>query len=179
VNAQLEKNNFLFIPNFISSERAKFLENEFFELEKTNRYVVDDQAPNSPAIYNFKPFLELLCEKTPQVSSLIKETVLPTYSYARIYKNNEILENHVDRQACEISLSVHLGSDAEWDITIQKPNEEKIDLNLKPGDAVLYLGCTAFHGREKPYTGQNYCQLFLHYVRSRGPNAWTYFDKKL
>ena len=89
MNQALEQNNFLLVPNFISQERAQVLSQEFFILERDNGCVKDDQAPNSPAIYNFKPFLELLCQKTNEVTNLIEEQVLPTYTYARIYKNGE------------------------------------------------------------------------------------------
>ena len=178
MNAQLEQNNFLFVPNFISQERAQVLSQEFFILEHDNKCTKDNQAPNSPAIYNFKPFLELLCQKTNKVTNLIEEQVLPTYSFARIYKNGAVLNRHRDRHACEISLTVHLGGDSPWDISIQKPNGEEVDLTLNTGDAMLYFGCTADHWRSTPFTGQNYSQVFLHYVRSNGPNAWAYFDKK-
>lgn len=176
MNAQLEQNNFLFIPNFISQDQAQLLQKEFNQLEQTGKYVKDEQAPNSPAIYNFKPFLELLCQKVNDVSALIEEQVLPTYTYARIYKNGEVLTRHRDRPACEISLTVHLGGDAEWPIFINKPSGEEVPFKLNPGDAVIYLGCIAEHWREK-FTGQYYSQVFLHYVRSNGSNAWAYFDK--
>jgi len=178
VNAQLEKNNFLFVPNFISQEQANFLQQEFYKLEVSGQYTKDKQAPNSPAVYNFKPFLELLCQKTNEVTNLIEESVLPTYTYARIYKNGEVLERHRDRPACEISLTMNIGGDAAWNIGIQKPNGEEINLNLNQGDAMLYLGCVADHWRNTPFSGQNYSQIFLHYVRSNGPCAWAYFDKK-
>ena len=178
MNEQLEQNNFLFIPNFISQENAQALNREFFILERDNKCTKDTQAPNSPAIYNFKSFLELLCQKTNEVSNLIEEQVLPTYTYARIYKNGETLARHRDRPACEISLTLHLGGDIAWDIGIQKPSGEEVNLNLNVGDAMLYLGCKADHWRSTPFSGQNYSQIFLHYVCSNGPNAWAYFDKK-
>jgi alkylated DNA repair dioxygenase AlkB len=178
VNTQIEQNNFLYVPSFISQERAQFLQQEFYKLEASGQYSKDPQAPNSPAIYNFKPFLELLCEKINEVGKLIGESVFPTYTYARIYKNGEVLVRHRDRPACEISLTLHIGGDAAWDIGIQKANGEEVTLDLKQGDAMLYLGCNADHWRDKPFTGQNYSQVFLHYVRSNGPNAWAYFDKK-
>ena len=178
MNAQLEQNNFLFVPNFISQEQAQVLQKQFYELEVSGQYSKDHQAPNSPAIYNFKPFLELLCQKINHVSTLIEEPVLPTYTYARIYKNGEILARHRDRPACEISLTVHIGGDADWDISIQKPSGDEVVLDLKQGDAMLYLGCVADHWRDTPFSGQNYSQVFLHYVRSNGPCAWAYFDKK-
>ena len=178
MNQALEQNNFLFVPNFISQERAQALQKQFKELEENGKYTKDHQAPNSPAIYNFKPFLELLCEKTNEVANLIEEQVLPTYTYARIYKNGEVLARHRDRPACEISLTLHIGGDVDWSMGIQKPSGEEVDLNLQQGDAMLYLGCTADHWRSTPFSGQNYSQVFLHYVRSNGPCAWAYFDKK-
>lgn len=178
MNAQLEQNNFLFVPNFISQEHAQALSQKFFILERNNQCIKDEQAPNSPAIYNFKPFLELLCQKTNEVTNLVEEQVLPTYTYARIYKNGEVLNRHRDRPACEISLTLNIGGDAPWDIGIQKPSGEEITLDLKQGDAMLYLGCTADHWRSTPFSGQNYSQVFLHYVRSNGPNAWAYFDRR-
>jgi len=178
VKQELEQNNFLFVPNFINMEHAQLLQKYFSELEESGRYIKDDQAPNSPAVYNFKPFLELLCQKINEVSSLIEEAVLPTYTYARIYKNGEVLNRHRDRPACEISLTIHIGGDAAWDIGIQKPSGEELSLDLKQGDAMLYLGCVADHWRDTPFSGQNYSQVFLHYVRSNGPNAWAYFDKR-
>jgi len=178
VNQELEQNNFLFVPNFISQERAQTLNQNFFILERDNGCVKDHQARHSSAIYNFKPFLELLCQKVNDVSALIEEQVLPTYTYARIYKNGETLARHRDRPACEISLTLHIGGDVDWSIGIQKPSGEEVDLNLQQGDAMLYLGCTADHWRSTSFSGQNYSQVFLHYVRSNGPCAWAYFDKK-
>ena len=119
----------------------------------------------------------ILCEKTNEVSRLMGEKVLPTYSYARVYKNGAILEPHVDRKACEISITVNLDADKIWPIWILTPTKEKRCVQLNPGDAMLYLGCAAPHWREE-FTGQWCSQVFLHYVRSRGPYNNVYFDKK-
>lgn len=177
MNKNLADNNYLVIPGFVNPEEAETLLQKFYVLEREGGWEKDPQAPNSPAIYNFKPFLELLCQKVGEVSTLIEEVVLPTYTYARIYKNSEILSRHRDRPACEISLTLHLGGDTQWPIFIQKPNGEEVSVQLKPGDAMLYLGCVADHWREQ-FTGTNYGQVFLHYVRSNGPCAWAYFDKR-
>ena len=57
----------------------------------------DNQVPQSESVYNYLPFLEILCQKCPEVSIAIGETVLPTYTYARVYKNGATLEGHTDR----------------------------------------------------------------------------------
>jgi hypothetical protein len=176
MNQTLVDNNYLVVPGFINLARAESLLQDFYILEREGGWKKDPQAPNSPAVYNFKSFLELLCEKTPEVSSLIQETVLPTYCYARIYKNLEALRRHRDRGACEISITLNLGGDAEWPIYIQKPDGSEVSIILKPGDAMLYLGCVADHWRET-FTGSNYGQVFLHYVRSNGPCLKYYFDR--
>jgi len=180
VRQELEQNNFLFVPNFISLERAQVL-NSWLLAEKNAGRLVDDPRSNyglfGKAYQDAMPFLELLCEKRNEVSNLIEESVIPTYSFCMVYGPESQLIRHLDRPACEISLTVHLGGDADWPIFIKKPSGEEVPFKLNPGDAVIYLGCTAEHWREK-FTGQYYSQVFLHYVRSHGLSAWTYFDKR-
>jgi len=38
------------------------------------------------------------------------------------------------------------------------------------------LGCVGNHGRKGNYDGDHYIQIFLHYVRSRGPMEWCMGD---
>lgn len=177
MNQQLLNDSYLVIPNFISDERARHLANDFRQFADDKELPGDHQAPNSHAVYNHISFLELLCEKTPEVSRLIEETVLPTYSYARVYGSGSTLEKHIDRPACEISLTLHLDGDKSWPIWIETPDNEKKFVDLNPGDAMLYLGTIAPHWREE-YTGNYYSQVFLHYVQSRGDCSFAYFDNR-
>lgn len=176
MNKHLERDNFIYISSFITPERAYELQKEFKIFAQETKRTGDGQIKESNSAYNYVGFLELLCEKTPEVSKFLGETVLPTYSYARVYHHNAELTKHVDRDACEISLTVHLGGDSEWPIFIKKPNGEEVSLNLKSGDAMMYLGCEAEHWREQ-FKGSEYVQVFLHYVRSRGDKSYAYFDK--
>ena len=176
MNQKLLENNYLVLPNFISKEKSTNLSFEFLKYCKDNNLTGDPQAPNSYSYCNYLPFLELLCEKTPEVSFIIGETVLPTYTYSRVYKNGSELTRHTDRDACEISLTLHLDGDSTWPIWIQTPSGEQRCVELNPGDAMVYLGRIAPHWREV-YGGEYYTQVFLHYVRSRGDCAYTYFDK--
>lgn len=177
MNNGLTENNYIYIPNFISEAAAKVMASNFKSHCRENEVQGDNQAPNSSAEYNFIDFLEMLCDKVPTVSTIIGETVLPTYSYARVYKDGSVLERHRDRDACEISLTVHLDGDEDWPIYIETPDGNEVELILKPGDAMLYLGCVADHWRNQ-FLGKEYVQVFLHYVRSRGDKAYTYFDKQ-
>lgn len=176
MNKKLIENNYVVLPDFISKERSSNLSFEFLKHCKDNSLGGDEQAPNSFSEYNYTSFLELLCEKTPEVSSVIGESVLPTYAYSRVYKNGSELIRHTDRDACEISLTLHLHGDSNWPIWIETPAGEQRCVELNPGDAMVYLGKIAPHWRER-YEGEYYTQVFLHYVRSRGDCAYAYFDK--
>lgn len=176
MNQKLLTNNYLIIPNFINSHRARELGSDFKIYSESKNNGGDSQAPNSQSDYNYISFLELLCEKTQQVSSILEETVLPTYSYSRVYYNGSVLNRHKDRDACEISLTLHLNGDKSWPISIQTPSGEEKSVILEPGDAMMYLGRIAEHWRDA-YDGDYYTQVFLHYVRSRGDCSYAYFDK--
>ena len=110
---ELWSNNYTVIPGFLDSCSATELSDEFREFTRRQNTKGDNQVPESSAVYNYLPFLEMLCQKCPEVSIAIGETVLPTYTYARVYKNGATLEGHTDRDACEISLTVHLGGDED------------------------------------------------------------------
>lgn len=172
---KLNENNYVIIRQFIPRTRAIQLSSEFKTSCENLNVNGDRQVPNSYAVYNYISFLEILCEKTNEVSSIIEEPVLPTYAYSRIYFHDSSLSPHIDRGACEISVTIHLNGDFEWPIFIKTPTNEHHSVLLHPGDAMIYLGTIAQHWRET-FHGTFYSQLFLHYVKSRGKYADLYFD---
>ena len=176
MNKELLKNNYLILPGFIPIEEAKRVAVEFEEEDKIYMFSDDDQVPGSPARYNLVGALEILCDKTPDVSKAIGEYVLPTYCYGRIYKKGATLKKHMDRPACEISLTLNLDQDTSWPISVETSEYESVPVDLNPGDAMMYLGTTALHWRDE-FLGERYIQYFLHYVRSRGVCQSEYFDK--
>ena len=173
---EIIQNNYLRVPGFISQDEATSLAKEFKEHCAKFNVQGDQQAPNSQSVYDFLPFLHLLVDKIPEVNQLLGEKVLPTYAYARVYKQSSELLRHRDRPACEISFTINLSKDYEWPIYFQRPDGSETSVELNPGDAVLYLGCQADHWRNE-FKGQEYTQLFMHYVRAHGSKAWAYFDK--
>ena len=176
---QLLDNNYLVIDNFITEEKAKELFTKFKNdaIADPVAFKADEMCPNSLAVYNYRGFIELLIEKIPFMSEVLEEPIFPTYSYARVYANQEVLAKHKDRHACEISVTLHLDSDGtEWPIWFTKPNGEQVAYSLKSGQAVIYLGMISEHWRDA-FQGQEYGQVFLHYVRGRGENWVCYFDK--
>ena len=174
---EIIQNGYLYVPNFITRDESVKLSKEFKEHCSKFNLQGDPQAQNSHSMYNFMPFLRLLVGRVSQVSEVLGEEVLPTYTYARVYKDNSELLKHRDRPACEISLTLNLSKDTDWPIHFQRPDNSETSIELESGDAVMYLGCQADHWREK-FNGQECVQLFLHYVRSHGSKSWAYFDKQ-
>ena len=176
---QLLDNNYVVIDNFISEEKAKELHSYFKEeaVKNPQAFSYDPQCPKSLAMYDFRWFVELLIDKVPFMSEVLEEPMFPTYSYARIYANGEVLKKHTDRHACEVSVTLHLDGDGtDWPIWFTKPDGEQVSYSLKSGQAVIYLGMISEHWRDE-FQGQEYGQVFLHYVRGRGENWVCYFDK--
>ena len=64
MNKQLEQDNYLLIDNFISPERASELFNTYKSHVEQYPHLFDkdSQCPLSYAMYNFRDFLNLLCE---------------------------------------------------------------------------------------------------------------------
>jgi hypothetical protein len=176
---ELIDNNYVFIDNFISVEEADKLYKGLLAYAKMfpDKFEYDLQCPLSKAIYNYRWFVDLLTNKTAFMSDAVGESVIPTYCYSRIYANGDVLVPHTDREACEISITVHLGNDGTpWPISFTKPNGEVVTKELKPGQGVIYLGCISTHWRDK-YEGNEYGQVFMHYVLSSGRNWVQYFDR--
>ena len=119
--------------------------------------------------------------------------LVPTYSYARVYQHGAELKRHKDRPSCEISTTLNLGGDP-WPIYIDPTGENNVideyksihkpgahigvEVNLKPGDMLIYSGCELEHWR-KPFEGDLCGQVFLHYNHADGRFAKTnLYDKR-
>ena len=101
-------------------------------------------------------------------------SLVPTYSYARIYRTGSVLKRHKDRPACEISCTLNLGGDM-WPIFVE-PSGEKgksgVKAELNPGDLLIYKGEFVEHWREK-FDKEECCQVFLHYNDVNGKYGTT------
>ena len=164
------------IKNAISYELANFLYNYFMLKRDAVKFMYennihsqtsilgtwsDQQIPNTYSCYGDFAMETLMMKVMPV---MIKETgldLVPTYSYARIYKKGDILKRHKDRPSCEISTTLNLGGDP-WSIFLEG---EKVDLNV--GDMLIYEGCKLEHWRE-PFEGEHCGQVFLHYNNKNG-----------
>ena len=144
-----------------------------------NRYARgDNQSPQSFSMYGFSHAENLLETLRPMIEKKTGLTVLPTYSYTRIYYTDAQLEPHRDRAACEISLTCCIDRDStDWPICLENRRGETVEVVQEPGDIVIYSGCELLHWRD-PYTGLEQMQTFLHYVNANGPNADWKYDRR-
>jgi hypothetical protein len=153
----------------------------------------DPQVPNSYAKYADRVMETLLVDTIKVMQKKTGLRLVPTYSYCRLYKTGNILKRHKDRPSCEISTTLNLGGDP-WPIlidptgsdnvideykNIHKPGAPKgVEVNLKPGDMLIYSGCELEHWRE-PFKGKLCGQVFLHYNHADGRFAKSnLYDKR-
>ena len=153
----------------------------------------DKQVPGSYAKYADRLMETLLIKTIPVMKAKTGLDLIPTYSYTRLYRTGNILNRHKDRPSCEISTTLCLGGDP-WPIFIDptgsnnvvdeykgimKPDAPKgVQVNLKPGDMLIYSGCELEHWRE-PFQGRLCGQVFLHYNHANGRFAKSnLYDKR-
>ena len=101
-----------------------------------------------------------------KLEKVIGKKLYNTYYYDRFYFPGQELTKHIDRDACEISVSIHVSTNLPDDLkdwpfniktpdtyadesrnTVLVPGEERSGV-LNPGDGLIYKGCERPHWRE-------------------------------
>ena len=163
-------NKYHVIKGALSYELANFIFNYFLLKRDAVKYMYennitwdnsmfgtwgDTQIPNTYSHYSDMVMETLLVKMLPVMAKETGLQLIPTYSYARLYKNGDILRRHKDRPSCEISTTLNLGGDP-WPIfidgtgantvideykQIHKPNApEGTKVLLEVGDMLVYSG---------------------------------------
>jgi len=201
-------NKYQVIKNAISYELANFIFNYFLLKRDAVAFMYqnnliydtgmlgtwkDEQVPNTYSHYGDPVMETLLMKVLPTMQQETGLQLIPTYSYARIYKQGDILKRHKDRPSCEISTTIHLGG-YPWPIYIDGTGANNVidekkglvkpgapagtKVLLEVGDMLVYSGCELEHWRE-PLEGNTCAQVFLHYNHVNGPFAEkNRFDKR-
>jgi hypothetical protein len=106
-NGCVRVNNFI-DPATISIV-SRYLENKIVRGEWTES--ASKQDPTSRLAYYADPLIEVLLQECKTaVEEATGKTLIPTYSYARVYQPGEQLKPHVDRPACEISVTINVAT---------------------------------------------------------------------
>jgi len=173
------------VKNIINNETAQLVaQYALFDLAQNYNLTKagDGQIPGTHFKYA-DPMMEALLLK---LHSAIEHStgleLFPTYSYYRVYKPGDILDKHIDRPSCEVSVTICIGFDYKdlnntyhWPIYM---NGTPSILNV--GDGAIYRGCDVDHWRDKFEVpeGSWQVQAFFHYVDANGPYAELKFDKR-
>jgi len=180
--------NFCFNYFLLKRDVAKFMyDNNIIHDNGMFGTWTDTQIPNTYSHYADPVMETLLVKMLPVMKQHTGLDLIPTYSYARAYKQGDILHRHKDRPSCEISTTLNLGGDP-WPIfidgtgansvisgrettTVVKPDAPAgTKVLLDVGDMLVYSGCDLEHWRE-PFEGNICGQVFLHYNHVNGPFA--------
>jgi len=175
--------------------------------EQFDYFPVENQVEGSLARYWHPQYRQIHSGIRLKIEKEIGRKLYNTYYYDRYYFPGQELKRHADREACEISVTVHIGTNltgksADWPIWIKTPDtytdkKEIITLGkdhsviLKPGDGMIYKGCERPHWREpmptqyeKTWSGKKvekkdlyYHQIFFHYVLQDGQRAHCAWDR--
>jgi len=174
-NDSFEKNGYLVIKDLWDPEELyhpvpkKKGQYNYWDnnLENFNYCEVENQVEGSTARYWHPQYRAIHSGARLKLEEIIGRKLYNTYYYDRFYYPGQELTKHADRDACEISVSIHIstnleGNDADWPFWIKTPDTyndkkktnilipgENHRLILKPGDGVLYKGCERPHWREE------------------------------
>ena len=185
-----KKNKYVVIKQAISKDLATFVANYFamrkqvYDTCRHHRFIspyevllgdyepADGQIPHTYSHYADIAMETLMLKCQPAMEKITQLKLTPAYSFARIYKNGDVLKKHKDRFSCEISTTMNLGGDP-WPIYLEPSGKEGlkgIKVDLKPGDMLVYRGCELEHWRNK-FKGTECIQVFLHYNNNKTPGA--------
>ena len=170
-------------------------------LEDFEHIEVEGQVDGSIARYWHPHYRQVHTDIRKIIEMAIERKLYNTYYYDRFYFSGQQLTKHTDRDACEISVSIHINTNLEenWPIYFKTPDKytdsskkkiskkgKIVGLNLQRGDGVVYKGCERPHwrdampgsfeeinGSEKFY----YHQIFFHYVLQDGMRTHHAFDR--
>lgn len=93
----------------------------------------------------------------------------------RVYLQGAFLHEHVDRQDSHVvssSLCVARDVYAPWLLSVEDVDGVRHDVDLEPGEYVLYESARIAHGRPVPLNGRYHAGLFVHYRPARDWDLW-------
>ena len=138
--------------------------------EHFNLIPVEQQVEGSTSRYWHPQYRVIHSGIRMKLEEALGRKLYNTYYYDRFYYPGQELTKHADRDACEISVTVHIstnleGKDADWTIWIKTPDtftDKTKSQVLIPGEersVVLKLVMVWFTKVVNVLTGENQCQL--------------------
>ena len=134
--------------------------------EHFNHVPVEQQVEGSTSRYWHPQYRQIHTGIRHKLEKAIGCKLYNTYYYDRFYFPGQELTRHADRDACEISVTVHISTnlpepESKWPICIKTPDTytdktkeeilvpgEERSVVLEPGDGMIYKGCERPHWRD-------------------------------
>jgi hypothetical protein len=202
----LEKDGFKVIRGFIDPEYIEILQTYFdlkYRVIKEDadlRKSVSSWRDKGDAVDSLMLYADTLTETTSllygeSLSQELNMNLSPTYNFLRIYEKGCILDPHIDRPACELSVTCPITISDEKASTIYvsnyrvdyltEPRRRTLEevkrrgdytrVDLLPGDIMVYGGYDRYHWRET-LESDYLIQFFMHFVQTDGQFADRVFD---
>ena len=163
---------YLFVKGILPRALLDYLRTYYAVLLSNNAFSRDEQCPSSLSLGADRGLDAILEWIRPEVSRLVGLELAPTYSYTRRYAQGELLPRHVDRAACEISMtmSIEIPKGAARSVVhLKPPHRRETKVEMREGDGCIYAGTEVEHWRER-FSVDGYAQLFLHFISKSGPH---------
>jgi len=110
---------------------------------------------------------EVMAELQPVLEAWSAVDLVPSTAYGlRLYQDGNTLTMHTDRlETHVVSCIVHVDRDVDepWPIVIEGLDGKTVEVDLQPGETLLYESAKCIHGRPRPMKGRWYTSLFVHY----------------
>lgn len=182
---QFARDGWLSVPNFldsalcrtlyhycgVQSQRVQFKQQHSESVYSTvwDGTFSDSQAPGNYALYGDPIQDVVMWENLQAISNCVELDLQPSYSYWRLYREGADLKNHMDRESCEISVTICLGQSEPTVWPIHLHTQQGVQsIGLEPGDALIYRGCDIPHWRD-PLPKGDCAQVFWHFTDMQGP----------
>ncbi len=135
-------------------------------IEDCKHIEVEGQVEGSLARYSHPQYKKIHTGVRKKLEKVIGRKLYNTYYYDRYYFPGQALTKHADRDACEISVSIHISTNLpddqkDWTFKIKTPDTytdkkktavlipgEERSCVLNPGDGMVYKGCERPHWRD-------------------------------
>jgi len=171
---------YLQVNQAITSSEAELIGTTLLLAEKFGQLTIDNGQVVGATCVHGHPVTEATMLKIhPLMEKTTGLKLIPTYSFARVYRKGDVLVKHTDRPSCEISATLTLTykSDKIWPIFVESPTGEEKSILLDKGDLMIYRGCERPHYRGK-FEDDMWIQVFCHYVDMSGPYVEYALDQR-
>lgn len=167
-----ECNGYAYIKNIFTQEECLRFAGLMLAMKEENM-LTDERADsflgNSVGRGTIPRFERALRDVQPRIEKELNLVgkIKPANSFARIYYNGGVLNEHVDRKGLDYTLSITLlnNLNKDWPLWVIDKSGQTIPLNIQMGDGGIIHGTEMKHWRDPLQCADDeyIIQLFLHW----------------